>query len=79
MPRAIREYDAVRLTVPLIGEPEAGNYDHKVDLPVGTGGSVMEDWGDGYECLFDIPDPESPGYKIHVLTGVRPDQIELAD
>jgi len=76
MKSVIQELDPVRLTVQLEC-PESGNPENILTLPVGTEGSALIDWGDGFECLFDIPDPDDPGMRCYAQLGVPLDQIEL--
>jgi hypothetical protein len=61
----------------MLKQRENGNPSNLVDLPAGTTGSVMIDFGDGYDCLFDIPDPEEPRFRIYVETGVTSEMVEL--
>jgi hypothetical protein len=75
MESVIRELDPIRLTVPLRGE-EAGNREHLLDLPVGTEGTALIDWGDAFECLLAVPDPNDPDMPWYVEMAVRLDQME---
>lgn len=69
--RKLREFDMVRLLAPLSGE---GLY-HAVpcSLPAGAEGTIIEDYGMGYEVEFMLGEPGDPDW---IVLAVSPEQVE---
>jgi hypothetical protein len=81
MKSAIREYDPIRITVP-IDALEDGTSNNILHFPIGSMGTALEDYGDAFECTLALPDPEAKETDIvtdrFATTSVRLDQMERA-